>query len=75
MSWAPDDQQVRRVDLLRPSVSDGHAVHIGVWMCVPYAVTNCLGDFMSVAEHALVHDCDLHPSAPTPAWINRQQSA
>src|SRR5512133_889914 len=62
MSWAAHDQQVNGFDQLRRSVSHGHAFHIGVWTCFPSALAYRLGDFMGVAEHALVHDGDLHLS-------------
>jgi hypothetical protein len=41
----------------------------------PEGAADRLGDFMGVAEYALVHDGDLYPSPPGPLWINLQQRA
>ena len=59
MGRAAHDQQVGGLDQLRRSLSDWHAVHIGVRMCLANTFANCLGDFVGVAEHALVHNRDL----------------
>jgi hypothetical protein len=61
MGRPADNQQVRGLDQLRRSPPYSNTLDMGVWMCLPNAVADCLGDFMGVTEHALVHDGDLYP--------------
>src|SRR4029453_17049834 len=75
MGGAADDQQVCGSNQLRRGICDGDTLHIGVRVDVPNAVADCLGDFVSVAEHALVHDGDLHFSPPRPPWSSQQPNA
>jgi hypothetical protein len=60
MGRPADNQQVRGVDQLRRSPPYGNTLDMGVWICLPNAVADCLGDFTGVTEQALVHDGDLH---------------
>jgi hypothetical protein len=60
MGWPADNQRVRGLDQLRRSPPYGDTFDIGVWMCLPNAVADCLGDFMGVTEHALVHGGELY---------------